>query len=119
MTSTAPDASMVAYCGLYCGCCGARVKGRCPGCHGNQKAAWCKVRACCMERGYQSCADCVDHAGPRTCKKFNNFISKVIGFVLRSDRAACVAQIKKLGAQGHAEVMAAQGRHSIRRGAAG
>jgi hypothetical protein len=31
---------LVAHCGLYCGACGAYLKGRCPGCHENVKAGW-------------------------------------------------------------------------------
>jgi hypothetical protein len=37
-----------------------------------------------------------------------------MGFVLRSDRRACVYQIKKLNLEGHAEAMATLGRPSIR-----
>jgi len=41
----------------------------------------------------------------------------IIGFVLRSDRAACVMQSKKLGIQGHAETMAGQKEQTTRKGA--
>jgi hypothetical protein len=68
-----------------------------------------------MESGYASCADCRTYDDPNDCKKFNNAISKVIGFVLRSDRRACIDQIKELGLQGHAATMAAAERHTIKR----
>ena len=109
------DAKLVAYCGLFCGACGKYRRGRCPGCHENAKASWCKVRACCVANGYGSCANCKEFDDAMKCRKFNNIISKLFGLVFRSDRAACIGQIKELGVQGHAEKMAAAGRQSIRR----
>ena len=109
------DSSLVAYCGLYCGACSKYLSEKCPGCHENAKATWCGIRTCCMEKGYDSCADCTVFSDPMKCGKYNNLISRVIGFVLRSNRAACIAQIRELGIMGHAEAMAATGRQSIRR----
>ncbi|HAH05447.1 MAG TPA: hypothetical protein DCM05_02800 [Elusimicrobia bacterium] len=114
MPAIPTDPGLVAYCGLYCGACRSYLKGRCPGCHANVKASWCKVRSCCIERKYSTCADCRDFPYPKECRRFHNFISKLIGFLLRSDRAACIAQIKRLGLQGHAAQMACCGRHSLR-----
>jgi len=108
------DTGLVAYCGLYCGACGSYLKDRCPGCHKNEKATWCKVRSCCREAGYTSCAECKTLSDPRDCKKFNNVISKTIGFILRSDRRACIMQIRGKGLKGHAEDMTIQRRQSIR-----
>jgi hypothetical protein len=109
------DPKLVAYCGLYCGACGAYRRGRCPGCQGNEKATWCNVRTCCIENSYLSCADCRTIADPRDCKKFNNVISRLFGLIFRSDRRACVLQIRQHGLQGHAELMAAQQIQSLRR----
>ena len=109
------DVQLVAYCGLYCGACGAYRRGRCPGCHQNQRAGWCKVRTCCMENGYSSCAECKTPTDPRDCKKFNNFIAKLFGLIFRSDRRACILQIRETGLQGHAEQMAARQTQTIRR----
>lgn len=117
MRSITADPSLVAYCGLYCGACGSYLKERCPGCHGNVKAGWCKVRACNIERKYASCAECTDFADPRDCRKFNNFVSRIFGLVMRSDRPACIAQIRSLGLDGHAREMAALKRQSLPRGA--
>jgi hypothetical protein len=114
MKSITTDSGLVAYCGLYCGACQKYLRERCEGCHNNTKAAWCKVRSCNLERHYSSCAECVDYPNAKECKKFNNAFSKVIGFVLRSDRAACIKQIKDLGLEDHAEKMARLGRQSIR-----
>jgi hypothetical protein len=91
---------MVSFCGLYCGGCRSYLKGKCPGCAGNAKATWCKVRKCCMEKGIKSCADCTEFINPMECKKFNNFVSKVFAFVFRSDRAASIDMIKKIGYEG-------------------
>ncbi|OGS35438.1 MAG: hypothetical protein A2293_10045 [Elusimicrobia bacterium RIFOXYB2_FULL_49_7] len=107
--------ALIARCGLYCGACGAYLKGRCLGCAENHKATWCKLRSCCLERGYATCAECVDFSDPKACAKFNNFFSKLIGFVLNSDRAACIAQIKEKGKRGHAETMAVLKRQSLKR----
>ena len=109
------DAGLVAYCGLYCGACRSHLKGRCPGCHGNAKASWCKVRRCCMDKGLATCAACEDFADPTECGKFNNIVARLFGWVFRSDRAACIRQIRDLGVQGHADDMAKRRHQSIRR----
>lgn len=108
------DSELVAYCGLYCGACPRYRKDKCPGCHDNAKATWCKIRSCNIEHGYQSCADCQEFADPHDCAKFHNLFSRAIGFVLRSDRRACIHQIKEKGLDGHAQAMAQLGRVSIR-----
>jgi hypothetical protein len=109
------DPSLVAHCGLYCGACGAYLKGRCPGCHDNHKATWCKVRTCCTSNRLATCADCTEFPNPSDCKKFNNFVSKLFGLLFRSDRAACIRQIQKIGLEGHADNMAQHQRQTIRR----
>jgi hypothetical protein len=109
------DANLVGYCGLYCAACGSYLRGRCPGCRENVKATWCKVRSCCMENKFASCADCKEFPDPRACKKFNSFISRLFGFILRSDRSACIEQIRRLGVQGHADAMSRERRQTIRR----
>jgi hypothetical protein len=47
-------------------------------------------------------------------REVQHVIAKVIGFVLRSDRQACIFQIKKICIAGHAEHMAAGKRQAIR-----
>jgi hypothetical protein len=68
-----------------------------------------------MERTFVSCADCTEFPDPRACKDFNNFFSKLFGFFLRSDRAACVDEIRRIGVQGHADEMTKRKRQTIRR----
>jgi hypothetical protein len=107
MREVVEDVELVAYCGLYCGACGAYLKERCPGCHENKKATWCKVRICC--------ADCEEFPQVSDCRKYNNLIAKLFGLVFRSNRAACISQITELGMEGHAAKMAGKKKPSIRR----
>jgi hypothetical protein len=116
MGEVVADAGLVAYCGLYCGACRAYLKGRCPGCHENQKATWCKVRSCCIDGQLASCADCQQFPNPSDCRLFNNFIAKLFALVFRSDRAACIRQIREIGLEKHAEDMAKQRRQTIKKG---
>jgi hypothetical protein len=106
---------LVAYCGLYCGQCGAFTKGRCPGCHEKTNANWCRVRSCCIKNGHASCADCTTFDDPNKCRGFNNLIARAFGFIFRSDRRACIQQIRQKGIQFHADEMTRLGRQSIRR----
>ncbi len=116
MPIVTPDVALVARCGLYCGACKAYLGSKCPGCHANARATWCTVRACCLERGIATCAECTDFDDPRKCRKFDNAMSKLFGILFRSDRAACVDQIRREGLAGHAAIMAERGAHTIRRG---
>jgi len=109
------DSKLVAYCGLYCAACGAYKKGKCPGCAKNEKAGWCKVRACCIAENYASCADCKKYSDVLQCKNLNSFIAKIFGFIFRSDRIACVARIKETGTDRFAQEMAEKGLQSIKK----
>ncbi len=111
----AGDPRLVAFCGLYCGECGALKRGRCPGCADNVKAAWCSIRACCLTEKRDSCADCPEHSDPKSCGKFNTWISRLFGFVFRSDRAACVNRLREIGRGAYAKEMAEAGRQSLQR----
>jgi hypothetical protein len=115
MKDIVADAGLVACCGLYCGACRAYLRGRCPGCRENEKATWCGVRNCCKTNQFASCADCKDFQNPSECRKFNNWISKIFGFIFRSDRAACICRIRQLGLEGYAADMAKNKRQTIKR----
>ncbi len=110
----AADVSLVAFCGLYCGACGYYLKGKCPGCSKNQKAAWCKIRVCCLDQKLSSCASCKDFKDPMDCKKFNNFFSKLFAFIFKSNRSACLDQIRRMGIEEHAERMALMGEPTLK-----
>lgn len=105
----------VAACGLYCGACGKFKKETCPGCLGNEKATWCGIRACCLEKGYATCAECTEQAGPRGCAKFNNFMGKVMGVLFNSDRFACIERIREVGPETFAAEMNAKGKMTLPR----
>jgi len=100
------DVNLIAKCGLYCGSCKRFLKEKCPGCLENNKASWCKLRTCCLEKKIASCADCKDYKNVMDCRKYDNFIAKVFGFVFDSDRSACIARIKEIGYEGFAHEMA-------------
>ncbi len=118
MKEIAASKDLVARCGLYCGACRSQLKGSCPGCRDNVKASWCKIRTCCADHSYATCADCKDFEDPNDCPKFNNLISKVIGVVMNSNRKACVLKIRELGLEEYAVFMSGQKRQSLpRRGA--
>lgn len=105
----------IAYCGLYCEACKRYINGKCPRCGKNEKASWCGIRKCCINNEYKSCADCATYNDPDECKQFNNWISRVIGFLFRSDRRGCIEYIKKNGYEQYAEYMSSEGRMSMKR----
>lgn len=115
MATVVADPALVAACGLYCGACKKHLAGKCPGCAGNEKASWCKVRSCCRERGIANCGACAEFPDPRACRTHHNVIARLIGLVLRSDRAACVDRIRAIGTDAFAAEMAAKGAQTIRR----
>jgi hypothetical protein len=108
------DPKLVAYCGLYCGACKKYTLNRCPGCHDNIRATWCGVRQCCIDNSYSSCADCTIMPLEK-CKKYNNVISKIVGFIFKSNRAACIERIKHIGLVSFASEMADKKMPTIKR----
>ena len=100
--------SLVAFCGLYCGACRSYQRGRCPGCQENARATWCRVRTCCIEHGWTSCAECTPFDDPNDCRSFNGFLSRVLGVVLNSDRRACIREIRRMGRRDYAAFMASE-----------
>lgn len=109
------DKNLVSFCGLYCGACKKFLIDKCPGCAKNEKALWCKVRTCNAENKYSSCAECREYPNPMECKKYNNFFSRIFGFVLRSDRQAGIVRIKEIGLEAFTREMATRKLHAIKR----
>ncbi len=105
MKQAVRDTKMIAMCGLYCGACPRFLKEKCSGCLKNKKASWCKLRTCCIEKNIPSCADCDEFEAAINCKKYNNFMAKMFGFIFNSDRAACISKIKEIGYENFAERM--------------
>jgi hypothetical protein len=95
--------------------CRSYIKGKCPGCAGNNKVSWCTVRTCCLQKTYDSCAECVDFPDPGKCEKFNNFFSRVFGLLFNSDRRSCIMRIKVHGIGPYAAAMARAGRQSLKK----
>ena len=103
MKNITADRELIAACGLYCGACRKYLSDKCPGCHDNEKATWCKIRACAHSRGFHTCAECdrdVDE-----CKTFSNIIGKIFAFLFKSYRAACIRYIREHGEQAFADEM--------------
>jgi len=115
MKEICADRDLIAYCGLYCGACKKYLKEKCPGCKKIVKAVWCKIRTCCIENSYTSCADCQIVKDLKDCKKFNNVVSKLFALVFRSDRFACIALINKKGNEEYVKEMADKGIMTIKR----
>jgi hypothetical protein len=109
------DTALVAKCGLYCAACPKFAQNKCAGCHENQKAGWCKVRTCCLENGYASCADCNTFTDPVACKKYHNIMGRLFGLIFNSDRARCIQEIKSLGYESFACQMAKRKRMTFKR----
>lgn len=97
------NTQLIAACGLYCGACRKYLADKCPGCHLNEKATWCKIRSCVNRHGYHSCAECATDV--TQCKTYSNLIGKIFAFIFRSDRPACIRYIKDHGEQAFAEEM--------------
>lgn len=109
------DKSLIAKCGLYCAACTRFLKEKCQGCDQYEKATWCKVRSCCIENNYTSCAECEEFENPADCNKYNTFIARLFGFIFNSDRKACIQLIKETSYEKFAEEMAKNKRVSLKR----
>ena len=107
------DTKKIAACGLYCGACKKNRMGKCPGCHENEKASWCKIRKCCIEKGFHTCAEC--EMDVKDCRLHNNLIGKFFAFVFRSDRPACIRYIRENGEQAFAEEMTKRGEQTMKK----
>lgn len=103
MKSITVSKDNIAACGLYCGACRKFLSGKCPGCKNNEKASWCKIRQCCISKGYHTCAEC--ERDVRECKIYSNFISKVFALLFNSDRPACISYIREQGEIAYVEEM--------------
>ncbi|MDR0796262.1 MAG: DUF3795 domain-containing protein, partial [Tannerella sp.] len=57
----------------------------------------CKVRPCCIENGFFTCADCTIYASVKECKKYNPLLLKIASWVERSDRSKAIEMIQTKG----------------------
>ena len=94
--------NMISYCGFYCGACPKYTKGQCEGCKGDTpKCAVgyksCKVRPCCIENGFNSCANCNKVESVKDCKIYNPFMIRFGQFITRTNRRLGIEIIKEKG----------------------
>ena len=109
------NTGLIAYCGLYCGACPRYLKEKCPGCHENTKATWCKIRTCNIEADLKTCAECTAVTNVASCHKYNNFMAKIFEFIFRSNRKACIHYIRENGLETFAHHMAEQKQVTMKR----
>ena len=98
--SDPPREAHVAACGLFCTNCRAFKKGKCPGCQIAPRFRSCGIRACCVEKGILTCAECAEFASPRDyreCKTVNNLVAKVFAFLFKTDRPGALAVLRDEG----------------------
>ena len=57
----------------------------------------CPVKKCNIERGYSTCAECAEYEDLRKCKNLNNWISKIFGFIFRTNKLRNLERIRKIG----------------------
>ena len=69
----------IGCCGAYCRTCPEFRKSRCRGCklgyvigERDIKKARCKIKVCCIEKGFNSCADCPELESCTTIQAFLN-----------------------------------------------
>ena len=99
---TNKDENLISHCGLYCSACPSFASGKCDGCRGNSaKSAIvykkCKVKPCCVENQFFTCADCTIYASTKNCKKYNPLLLKIASWVESSDRSKAIEMIKEKG----------------------
>ena len=96
------DENLIAHCGLYCGSCPSLTSGKCDGCRGDsEKSAVvyksCKVKPCCVDNGFFTCADCTIYASTKACKKYNALFPRIASRIEGSDRSKAIDIIKTQG----------------------
>ena len=100
--------NFIAHCGFYCGACPTYLSGKCEGCRGDSpKCAVgmkkCKVKQCCVENGFFSCADCTKFTTTQDCEKYNPLSIKFGEWISNTSRKKAIEMIK---AKGQAEFLA-------------
>jgi hypothetical protein len=96
------DEKLISYCGFYCGACPKFLKEKCSGCKGDNPGCAmgykeCKVRPCCIENGYSSCADCKRYSSVRDCRDYNPVMIRFGQFITRTNRRMGIELLKEKG----------------------
>jgi hypothetical protein len=102
--------NLISYCGFYCGACPKYIKNECTGCNGDEPTCAagynkCKVRPCCIENGFSSCADCEKYNSVKDCKIYNPFLIRFGQFITRTNRRKGIEMIKEKGAESFLQFM--------------
>jgi hypothetical protein len=99
MTKKIIDENLVSPCGFYCGVCKSFLKNKCKGCSTNT-SSWarkCKVRKCCSENDYTTCAECQQYEHVNECKKLNSNFVKFFSVFVGYDRPGGINEIRRMG----------------------
>ena len=107
---TTDNEQFIAYCGLYCKACPSFISGKCDGCRSNSaKSAvlykQCKVKPCCNENKFFTCADCTIHESTKDCKKYNPLLLKIASWIESTDRSKAIEMLQKEGRAAFAAFM--------------
>lgn len=70
----------------------------------------CSIRKCAQEKELVSCADCSDYA---SCKLLDNFMSKLFGFIFRSNRSGNLDLLHEKGYDHVAEKLKSTGKMTV------
>ena len=94
--------NLISHCGFYCGACPTYLSGKCEGCRGNSpKCAVgmknCKVKQCCAENGFFTCADCTKFAATKSCKEYNPLFIRFGEWVSSTSRGKAIEMIREKG----------------------
>lgn len=57
----------------------------------------CKVKKCCIDRQYTTCAECNEFVNLKECGKLYNLISRFFGFVFRTNRIGNLNRVREVG----------------------
>ena len=117
MEPTTVDKSLVSPCGFYCGACKSLQKGKCQGCATNENswAKRCKVRKCCGENSYATCAECTEFENVSRCSKLNSLFIRFFAAFVGYDRPGGIEEIRRLGIDEYAKMMAQQNAMWVKR----
>lgn len=92
----------IAYCGLYCKYCLSFKSGKCDGCRSHSAKSsvlykQCKVKPCCIENQFFTCADCTISSSVKNCKKYNPLLLRIASWIESSDRSKAIQMIQEKG----------------------
>ena len=107
------ETNLTSYCGFYCGACPKYIKKQCFGCKGDSPQCAvgyksCKVRPCCLENAYSSCAECKKYDSVKDCRIYNPLMIRFGQFITRTNRRKGIEMIKEIGEDEFVSFMSAK-----------